>query len=71
MTIAVDLFFAVNSNYPGEQPVKGASATACRKVTADLYIDDCNLGGASWPEIYRKLTGKATDLLAENTRLSC
>lgn len=50
-------FFAVNSNYPEELPV--SSDYACRKVTADIYIDDRNLGSLpSWPEIYRTITGK-------------
>lgn len=49
-------FFAVNSNYPEELPV--TSDYSCRKVTADLYIDDRNLGTLpSWPEIYRRLSG--------------
>ena len=47
-------FYAVNSNYPGE--ISSAADQGCRKVSADLYIDDRNLGGLpSWPEIYRRL----------------
>ena len=34
-------FYAVNSNYPEEDPTQPAN----RKVTAELYIDDRNLGG--------------------------
>lgn len=50
-------FFAVNSNYPEELPAP--SGCSCRKVTADIYIDDRSLGTLPpWPEIYRILTGK-------------
>lgn len=49
-------FYAVNANYPEELP--SAAPTGCRKVTADLYIDDRNLGTLpSWPAIYRLITG--------------
>lgn len=51
-------FFAVNSNYPEELPSATAANQGCRKVSADLYIDDRNLGALpSWPEIYRLITG--------------
>lgn len=51
-------FFAVNSNYPEELAPAVANGQGCRKVTADIYIDDRNLGTLpSWPEIYRRLTG--------------
>ncbi len=50
-------FYAVNSNYPGE--ISSAADQGCRKVSADLYIDDRNLGGLpSWPEIYKKVAGR-------------
>lgn len=56
-------FYAVNSNYPGELPVSGGAAMGCRKVTADIYIDDRNFGHmASWPHIYQKLSGKSADI---------
>ena len=49
-------FYAVNANYPEELP--SAVPTGCRKVTADLYIDDRNLGTLpSWAAIYRLITG--------------
>ncbi len=45
-------FYAVNANHPDEQPA-GEAATACRKVNADLFIDDCNLGKLpDWGAIY-------------------
>lgn len=43
-------FYAVNSNYPEEEPNDYRS----RKLTADLFIDDRNLGGIpDWGIIYR------------------
>lgn len=45
-------FYAVNSNYPEEQPEHGAT----RKLTADLWIDDRNLGGLpEWGVIYQMI----------------
>jgi hydroxymethylpyrimidine pyrophosphatase-like HAD family hydrolase len=42
-------FYAVNKNYPEEED----DCRVPRKVHADLYIDDRNLGGIpSWGEIY-------------------
>lgn len=56
-------FYAVNSNYPEELPSATASDQGCRKVTADIYIDDRNLGGIpGWGEIYRKINGKTKDV---------
>ena len=48
-------FYAVNSEYPD-----GAwSSSGSRKISADVYIDDCNLGGIpDWPAIYAQLTKK-------------
>ncbi len=45
-------FYAVNSNYPEEQPEHNAP----RKITADLWIDDRNLGGLpDWGTIYQMI----------------
>ena len=45
-------FYAVNKNYPEEQ----FDITVPRKIHADIYIDDRNLGGIpSWGEIYRMI----------------
>jgi len=42
-------FYAVNKNYPEEKWDENDS----RKILADIYIDDRNLGGIpSWTEIY-------------------
>lgn len=43
-------FYAVNSNYPEEKPEERTN----RKVVADIYIDDRNLGGIpEWGIIYQ------------------
>lgn len=45
-------FYAVNKNYPEEK----YDDTISRKILADLYIDDRNLGGIPpWTEIYQTL----------------
>lgn len=52
-------FYAVNSNYP-DQALVFQSDTKSTKVTADLYIDDRNVGGLpSWDHIYRIISGHA------------
>lgn len=59
-------FYAVNSNYPEEKASKGTP----RKLTADLYIDDRNLGGLpDWGVIYQMISsGKPfTPYTQENT----
>jgi hypothetical protein len=43
-------FYAVNKNYPEEVWNKDDS----RKILADIYIDDRNLGGIpAWEEIFK------------------
>ena len=45
-------FYAVNRNYPEEK----WDVLDSRKILADLYIDDRNLGGLpSWTEIYNMI----------------
>ena len=53
-------FYAVNSNYPEETPEKKEP----RKLKADLFIDDRNLGGLpDWGVIYQMISaGKHFDL---------
>lgn len=47
-------FYAVNQSFPGEEPV-GSSVP--RKINADLFIDDRNLGGIlGWGEIYHEIS---------------
>ncbi|MCQ2202630.1 MAG: hypothetical protein MJZ27_11170 [Bacteroidales bacterium] len=46
-------FYAINANYPGEDM---SNPDNPRKLTADIFIDDRNLGGIpSWGEIYQIL----------------
>lgn len=45
-------FYAVNSNYPEEDPANRPT----RKLTADLFIDDRNIGGLpEWGVIYQMI----------------
>ena len=47
-------FYAVNSNFPGED-IDGKQS---RKILADIYIDDRNFGGfPGWGVIYQSITG--------------
>ena len=47
-------FYAVNANYPEEV----MDEMTGRKIDADIYIDDKNLGGfPGWPEVWRMITG--------------
>ncbi|MBJ7879108.1 BT0820 family HAD-type phosphatase [Gelidibacter salicanalis] len=46
-------FYAVNSSFPEEQ----FDTSKSRKINADLFIDDRNIGGAlGWGEIYQMIT---------------
>lgn len=51
--------YAVNSEFPDASWTgKGVS----RKIKADIYIDDCNLGGLpDWGDIYNMISGVKTD----------
>ena len=50
-------FYAVNRDYPEEE--KGANRHYSRKLKADLFIDDRNLGGLpDWGTIYEMITQK-------------
>ncbi len=51
-------FYSVNEHYTDE-PLgrERTDAKACRKLTADIYIDDRNVGGfPGWEAIYRMIT---------------
>ncbi|MGM9743557.1 MAG: BT0820 family HAD-type phosphatase [Candidatus Cryptobacteroides sp.] len=53
------VFYAVNSNHPEDMP--DDSAKISRKIKADLYIDDRNLGGLpDWGVIYDMVTNHWT-----------
>lgn len=48
-------FYAVNRDYPEETP--GGNQSFSRKLKADIFIDDRNLGGLpDWGTIYRMIT---------------
>ena len=50
-------FFAVNSNYPDEN--EDRTAIRSRKLKADLFIDDCQVGGLpDWGVIYELVRQK-------------
>lgn len=49
-------FYAVNKNFPEEQP-EGDDCFG--KINADVFIDDCNLGGIpDWGVIYKMISEK-------------
>lgn len=51
-------FYAVNKDYPEEET---AHRNFSRKIKADIFIDDRNLGGLpDWGEIYRMIREKLT-----------
>ena len=46
-------FYAINQSFPEEQ----YDATKSRKINADLFIDDRNIGGfIGWGKVYQMLT---------------
>ncbi|MGD9932040.1 MAG: BT0820 family HAD-type phosphatase [Mangrovibacterium sp.] len=51
-------FYAVNKSYPEEN---FDIATTSRKISADMFIDDRNIGGMpDWGRIYQMITGKVS-----------
>jgi len=56
-------FYAINKNYPEEE----FDDTISRKINADLYIDDRNLGGfPGWSAVYEMvISGRAFDLYSD------
>jgi hydroxymethylpyrimidine pyrophosphatase-like HAD family hydrolase len=60
-------FYAVNKNYPEEV----FDETTARKIVADVYIDDRNLGGLpGWGEIWQILNPHETATKDEIKKLS-
>lgn len=62
-------FYAINSNYPEEQKTHDHFS---RKLKADLFIDDRNLGGLpDWGTIYRMIKEKLSyeDIYSESNKL--
>ena len=53
-------FYAINKSFPEEE----FDSDFSRKINADIFIDDRNLGGLiGWGEIYQKLIGDEKILL--------
>ena len=56
-------FYAVNNSFPEEK----FDYTKSRKINADLFIDDRNIGGVlGWGEVYQMLTNEEPNI--KNTR---
>ncbi|WP_299889073.1 BT0820 family HAD-type phosphatase [uncultured Lacinutrix sp.] len=52
-------FYAINRSFPEEDSIEDVS----RKIHADLFIDDRNIGGIlGWGEIYQMLTNETPKL---------
>lgn len=60
-------FYAINKNFPEEE----YDTSVPRKLLADIYIDDRNIGGMlEWEEIYRLITNKMLDKKAKQQKKS-
>lgn len=58
-------FYAVNRNYPEEEWDESVG----RKIDADIYIDDKNLGGfPGWPEVWRIIIGDEMDIQEQKVK---
>lgn len=58
-------FYAINNSFPEEKFETDRS----RKILADLFIDDRNIGGfIGWGEVYQKLIGNLGDMPAEKKK---
>ena len=58
-------FYAVNSSFPEEN----YSPDVSRKIHADLFIDDRNIGGfMGWGEIYQMLTNSNDNLISKEKK---
>lgn len=59
-------FYAVNSNYPEEV----FDPSTARKIEADIFIDDRNVGGfPGWGEVWQMLFPEEMDPNFENKRV--
>jgi hydroxymethylpyrimidine pyrophosphatase-like HAD family hydrolase len=58
-------FYAVNQSFPEEKYDNSVS----RKIYADIYIDDRNIGGIlGWGEVYQLITNEEPDMKASKQR---
>ena len=61
-------FYAVNKSFPEEQ----FDETKSRKIHADLFIDDRNIGGfIGWGEVYQRLSNANYNLNNLNKKKGC
>ncbi|MCH8554965.1 MAG: hydrolase [Schleiferiaceae bacterium] len=62
-------FYAVNKSYPDEEDVIDTSVS--RKIAADLFVDDRNIGGfPGWGAVYQQLNpaGANYDMLEKRKK---
>lgn len=60
-------FYAINRSYPEEE----FSEEISRKIQADIFIDDRNIGGFyGWGQVYRELIGEDEQLKTMPTKKS-
>ncbi|MBT8325001.1 MAG: hydrolase [Winogradskyella sp.] len=58
-------FYAVNASFPEEK----FDYSRSRKIHADLFIDDRNIGGVlGWGEIYQIITNEVPDMSMANKK---
>lgn len=58
-------FYAVNQSFPEEQ----FDNTKSRKIYADLFIDDRNIGGVlGWGEVYQMITNEEPNIPEKRKR---
>ncbi len=58
-------FYAINHSFPEEQ----FDGKVSRKINADLFIDDRNIGGVlGWGEIYQMITKETPDITSKKTK---
>ena len=56
-------FYAINKNYPEEEYIEGEIS---RKINADIYIDDKNIGGfLGWSKIWELITQESLENIEE------
>ena len=59
------VFYAVNKSFPEEE----FDPKYSRKINADYFIDDRNIGGLkSWGEIYQELIGESQTIINSNKK---
>ena len=59
-------FYAINKNYPEEEYIEGEIS---RKINADIYIDDKNIGGfPGWGKIWEMIEGENLEELENDLK---